>query len=286
MQIRSFQIVSNVSFFQRPKDLKFSEFLVHFKHFLSETLVWTRLLQSEPTSHVVLAVIITVCSVNISQQASQLRPSPVISGMFLWPSYRLSVESDMIRFCSAGPFVSQHRLLVTVCSCSLSRLNVIFSKFDEVQRSGNMVLSPVSGKITPPALPDALHPWCPGSGCVCGTEMVLSPRWSWSSWQLFVCCCKRPADIDMWRHPKLLHSSLSEPQQTPEPGEDSVFVELLSQSSHIWGDFEEISDRCVSWDEIQPEGEGGASGVHCSSGCRSVATGFNWFRKFVKLLSQ
>uniref|UniRef100_A0A8C9WV93 Cytoplasmic linker associated protein 1 n=1 Tax=Sander lucioperca TaxID=283035 RepID=A0A8C9WV93_SANLU len=33
-----------------------------------------------------------------------------------------------------------------------SRLNVIFSKFDEVQRSGNMVLSPVSGKITSPAL--------------------------------------------------------------------------------------------------------------------------------------
>lgn len=30
----------------------------------------------------------------------------------------------------------------------LSRLNVIFSKFDEVQRSGNMVLSPVSGKTT------------------------------------------------------------------------------------------------------------------------------------------
>uniref|UniRef100_A0A8D3DR90 TOG domain-containing protein n=1 Tax=Scophthalmus maximus TaxID=52904 RepID=A0A8D3DR90_SCOMX len=29
-----------------------------------------------------------------------------------------------------------------------SRLNVIFSKFDEVQRSGNMVLSPVSGKVT------------------------------------------------------------------------------------------------------------------------------------------
>ena len=34
----------------------------------------------------------------------------------------------------------------------MSRLNVIFSKFDEVQRSGNMVLSPVSGKTTSPAL--------------------------------------------------------------------------------------------------------------------------------------
>ncbi|MEQ2260026.1 CLIP-associating protein 1-A [Xenotaenia resolanae] len=29
-----------------------------------------------------------------------------------------------------------------------SRLNMIFSKFDEVQRSGNMVLSPLSGKIS------------------------------------------------------------------------------------------------------------------------------------------
>lgn len=38
------------------------------------------------------------------------------------------------------------------CSCSCfyldSRLNVIFSKFDEVQRSGNMVLSPMSGKVS------------------------------------------------------------------------------------------------------------------------------------------
>lgn len=36
------------------------------------------------------------------------------------------------------------------CLLSVSRLNVIFSKFDEVQRSGNMALSPVSGKITCP----------------------------------------------------------------------------------------------------------------------------------------
>lgn len=35
---------------------------------------------------------------------------------------------------------------------SVSRLNVIFSKFDEVQRSGNMVLSPMSGKITFPVI--------------------------------------------------------------------------------------------------------------------------------------
>lgn len=34
----------------------------------------------------------------------------------------------------------------------MSRLNVIFSKFDEVQRSGNMVLSPMSGKVTFPVI--------------------------------------------------------------------------------------------------------------------------------------
>lgn len=43
-------------------------------------------------------------------------------------------------------------LTVFLKSWFMSRLNVIFSKFDEVQRSGNMVLSPVSGKVQKPSM--------------------------------------------------------------------------------------------------------------------------------------
>lgn len=54
----------------------------------------------------------------------------------------------------------------------MSRLNVIFSKFDEVQRSGNMVLSPVSGKIIFPVI---------------SVFVFLLPKlglvWVWFSWQ-------------------------------------------------------------------------------------------------------
>ncbi|TWW63904.1 CLIP-associating protein 1-B [Takifugu flavidus] len=53
-----------------------------------------------------------------------------------------------------------------------SRLNVIFSKFDEVQRSGNMVLSPMSGRITFPVI---------------SVFVFLLPKlglvWVWFSWQ-------------------------------------------------------------------------------------------------------
>lgn len=55
---------------------------------------------------------------------------------------------------------------------SVSRLNVIFSKFDEVQRSGNMVLSPMSGKITFPVI-FVLVFRLPKLGLV----------WVWFSWQ-------------------------------------------------------------------------------------------------------
>uniref|UniRef100_A0A4W5NAR1 Cytoplasmic linker associated protein 1 n=1 Tax=Hucho hucho TaxID=62062 RepID=A0A4W5NAR1_9TELE len=42
-----------------------------------------------------------------------------------------------------------------------SRLNVIFSKFDEVQRSGNMILSPVSGKHSTSFDPTVVLSLCP-----------------------------------------------------------------------------------------------------------------------------
>lgn len=60
------------------------------------------------------------------------------------------------------------------CLVSLSRLNVIFSKFDEVQRSGNMVLSPVSGKTTCPVVFTHICFFClPDLGLV----------WPWLSWK-------------------------------------------------------------------------------------------------------
>lgn len=76
---------------------------------------------------------------------------------------------------------------VLSCLLSVSRLNVIFSKFDEVQRSGNMVLSPVSGKITCPVVfTFVCFFWSPELGLV----------WAWLSWQRgFVLA--RPADINM-----------------------------------------------------------------------------------------
>lgn len=106
----------------------------------------------------------------------------------------------------------------------LFRLNVIFSKFDEVQRSGNMVLSPVSGKRTCPALAVGFM-FC----CTCIPYVLLivcilymrvhilapvlfnahndsgrqSRRPILLSWQhrfslcCVVCCCERPPDINM-----------------------------------------------------------------------------------------
>uniref|UniRef100_A0A674ELC7 Cytoplasmic linker associated protein 1 n=1 Tax=Salmo trutta TaxID=8032 RepID=A0A674ELC7_SALTR len=44
-----------------------------------------------------------------------------------------------------------------------SRLNVIFSKFDEVQRSGNMILSPVSGKHSTSFALTVVLPLCPAT---------------------------------------------------------------------------------------------------------------------------
>lgn len=55
---------------------------------------------------------------------------------------------------------------------SVSRLNVIFSKFDEVQRSGNMVLSPMSGKITFPVISVFVF-----------LLLKLGLVWVWFSWQ-------------------------------------------------------------------------------------------------------
>ena len=57
--------------------------------------------------------------------------------------------AEMMDFSS----LSLHFLLLSVCKCNIFlifyRLNVIFSKFDEVQRSGNMISSSGSGEFSP-----------------------------------------------------------------------------------------------------------------------------------------
>lgn len=67
------------------------------------------------------------------------------------------------------------RHLFCLESC-VSRLNVIFSKFDEVQRSGNMVLSPMSGKITFPVIFVFVF-LLPKLGCGSHGNMVLLLVW-------------------------------------------------------------------------------------------------------------
>lgn len=69
--------------------------------------------------------------------------------------YGLTLEKRAYLSQGAFSYVDQRPMIHSVdshvglltCPSPFSRLNVIFSKFDEVQRSGNMVLSPVSGRI-------------------------------------------------------------------------------------------------------------------------------------------
>lgn len=76
----------------------------------------------------------------------------------------------------------------------MSRLNVIFSKFDEVQRSGNMVPSPVSGRIHFPVAPARSVPFRSfsfrlGRGCRGNVALI------WRGLQTSTCDTESCADF-------------------------------------------------------------------------------------------